>query len=70
MIDESEVKALKNTILCDVHEHKWLEVLDTLEALYKVVRAAQKVKFQWCESGEWEELTEALAPFRQEQEEK
>ena len=43
MISEEKLATLRNVILCDVHETTWLEIMDTLSALWRVVRAAEIV---------------------------
>ena len=43
MITEEKLAELRNTILCDVHETTWLEIMDTLSALWRVARALEDV---------------------------
>ena len=43
MITEEKLAELRNTILCDVHETTWLEIMDTLSALWRVAKAAEAV---------------------------
>ena len=43
MITEEKLATLRNVILCDVHETTWLEIMDTLSALWRVAKAAEAV---------------------------
>lgn len=45
MLTMEQVNALRNVILCDVHEQTWLDITGTLEAALKVVEA---VKAELC----------------------
>jgi hypothetical protein len=64
MMDEAKVEAYRNTILCDVHEQSWLEILETLSAALKVVRAAQKASAEKEHTNCWhDEMEASLAPF-------
>ena len=41
MITEKKLATLRNVILCDVHETTWLEIMDTLLALWRVAKEAR-----------------------------
>lgn len=43
MITEEKLATFRNTILCDVHETTWLELMDTLSALWRVANEAETV---------------------------
>lgn len=72
MLDQAKLAELRNVILCDVHEDTWLEIMDTLEALWKenaelkeeLERAYEKngasLRAWICEKGKREKL-EAVA---------
>lgn len=75
MLNEKQVEALRNVILCDVHEDTWLEIMGTLTALFAVLRAAE-IALPMAKGYAHEhpvgsnqkyadELLEALVPFRE-----